>query len=162
MTDNHRPLNEIFLAEGTVCYPVDRAQQQVLLGMKKRGIGVGLYNGFGGKIEVDETPVAAAARELWEESGLTVSVASLQLMGHIYFPHVQLRMHVFVATAWDGLFAESDEMRPQWFSMIDLPYDQMWSTDRDWLPYVLVGRRVAVVVHKDADGRRSSVIQLVD
>jgi len=34
----------------------------VLLGLKKRGFGKGLWNGFGGKIEVDETDKDAAVR----------------------------------------------------------------------------------------------------
>ena len=41
----------------------------VLLGMKKRGFGVGKWNGFGGKMHADESMVECAARELHEESG---------------------------------------------------------------------------------------------
>ncbi|MCB0061007.1 MAG: 8-oxo-dGTP diphosphatase [Caldilineaceae bacterium] len=151
-----------FPREGTVCYPIDQVRQRLLLGMKKRGAGVGRYNGFGGKIERGETPAEAAARELWEESGLMVHADSLLSMGHVHFPHVEQRMHVFVATAWDGLLIESDEMCPQWFSLTALPYEQMWPTDRDWLPHVLAGRQIAVVVHLHTDGRRTSVVQLVE
>ena len=35
---------------------------QVLLGMKKRGFGVGRWNGFGGKVQVGETIEDAAKR----------------------------------------------------------------------------------------------------
>ena len=35
---------------------------KVLLGLKKRGFGMGLWNGFGGKIEHGETNNEAAAR----------------------------------------------------------------------------------------------------
>ena len=44
--------------------------QRMLLGMKKRGFGMGKWNGFGGKVEPDETVEAAARRELEEEAGL--------------------------------------------------------------------------------------------
>lgn len=37
---------------------------KVLLGYKKRGFGVGKYNGFGGKVEPGELPRDAAIREL--------------------------------------------------------------------------------------------------
>ena len=37
--------------------------------MKKRGFGVGKWNGFGGKLHANETMVECAARELHEESG---------------------------------------------------------------------------------------------
>lgn len=35
---------------------------KVLLGMKKRGFGVDRWNGFGGKVEANETIVEAAKR----------------------------------------------------------------------------------------------------
>ncbi|MEZ4622999.1 MAG: 8-oxo-dGTP diphosphatase [Caldilineaceae bacterium] len=148
--------------EGTVCFPLDVKQQRVLLGMKMQGVGAGYYNGFGGKIEVCETPAVAAARELWEESGLIVGADSLQPMGHVLFTHAQVRMHVYVAMAWAGLPTESNEMVPQWFPLTGLPYVQMWPTDRDWLPHVLAGQRVTVVVYKHSDGRRTSSVQVVD
>ena len=54
-----------------------REENRVLLGMKKRGFGVGKWNGFGGKLEPGETVVEAAARELEEESGLVVNTTDL-------------------------------------------------------------------------------------
>ncbi len=155
-------MDQIISGEGTVCFPVDRAEQRILLGLKKRGAGVGRYNGFGGKIECGESPVVAAARELWEESSLTTSTTQLLPMGHVYFPYVQQRMHIFVVDKWAGLPRESDEMIPQWFPLAALPHDQMWPTDRDWLPHVLAGRCIAAVVHKDASGQRSSVVTVID
>ena len=40
------------------------------LTQKKRGFGIGKYNGFGGKVEAGETTREAASRELLEESNL--------------------------------------------------------------------------------------------
>ena len=37
-------------------------KDEILLGLKKRGLGVGLWNGFGGKVEVGESIVSAAKR----------------------------------------------------------------------------------------------------
>ena len=39
-----------------------RRPSEILLGFKKRGFGVGLWNGFGGKVEPGETIEAAAKR----------------------------------------------------------------------------------------------------
>ena len=39
-----------------------RKEGYVLLGMKKRGFGVGRWNGFGGKVHTDETILQAAKR----------------------------------------------------------------------------------------------------
>ena len=45
--------------------------------MKKRGFGVGKWNGFGGKVEAGETVVEAAAREVTEECGYSVKTEDL-------------------------------------------------------------------------------------
>src|SRR3989338_6433965 len=45
---------------------------RVLLGMKKRGFGMGKWNGFGGKVDAGETVEEAAKRELFEEAGISV------------------------------------------------------------------------------------------
>jgi len=37
---------------------------RVLLGMKKRGFGAGRWNGFGGKVQTEETIEEAAIRQL--------------------------------------------------------------------------------------------------
>jgi len=39
-----------------------RNNGNILLGMKKRGFGVGRWNGFGGKVNSDETILEAAKR----------------------------------------------------------------------------------------------------
>ncbi|PJE75822.1 hypothetical protein COV04_02660 [Candidatus Uhrbacteria bacterium CG10_big_fil_rev_8_21_14_0_10_48_11] len=41
-----------------------------LLGLKKRRFGAGKWDGFGGKVETEETIEEAAKRELEEESGV--------------------------------------------------------------------------------------------
>lgn len=48
------------------------AKDQILLGMKKRGFGMGKWNGFGGKVEPGETIEEGALREMAEESGVCV------------------------------------------------------------------------------------------
>jgi 8-oxo-dGTP pyrophosphatase MutT (NUDIX family) len=64
-----------------------RRQQpsEILLGMKKRGFGMNKWNGFGGKVEVNETIPQAAARELQEECGLDVDIAALAKRGLLRF-----------------------------------------------------------------------------
>ena len=39
-----------------------RDGNRILLGLKKRGFGVGKWNGFGGKLEKGETPLDSAHR----------------------------------------------------------------------------------------------------
>ena len=148
---------------GTVCYVLKGSPpQEILLGMKKLGMGEGKYNGFGGKIEVGETPAEAAARELEEESGLKVTLADLDAMGHVDFLHDDERMHVFVVFDWTGVPQESDEMVPSWFGVEQIPYGQMWPTDRNWLPHVLTGRRIEATVNRLPDGEPVCTLNLID
>ncbi|XP_078521102.1 oxidized purine nucleoside triphosphate hydrolase [Lissotriton helveticus] len=113
--------------------------KQVLLGMKKRGFGVGRWNGFGGKVQKGETIEEAAKRELLEESGLTVD--ELHKIGNIKFEFVGstelMDVHIFRADNYSGEPTESEEMRPQWFELEDIPFVQMWPDDVYWFPIML-------------------------
>ena len=55
----------------TLCIVHDN--HRILLGMKKRGFGVGRWNGFGGKVQEGESVEQAARRELMEEAGIEVN-----------------------------------------------------------------------------------------
>ncbi len=117
----------------------------ICLAMKKRGFGVGRYNGVGGKLEPNETIESGAKREAKEEIGVAVGHLSKIAELSFYFAHNpawdQL-VHVYVVDTWDGEPAESEEMNPQWFSVADIPFDKMWPDDRFWLTEVLLGRLV--------------------
>ena len=116
------------------------ASDKILLGYKKRGFGKGKYNGFGGKPLPDETILDAAIREAKEESGL--SVVDCQKVGIVDFGESYLlRMHLYVCTKWDGTPLETEEMRPVWFHINQIPYHQMWKDDKYWMPLVLQGKK---------------------
>lgn len=127
---------------------------EVLLAMKKRGFGKGKWNGVGGKLEADETPVQAAIRECEEEIGVTPH--NLQKMCELdfyltYDPDFNHFTHVFTTSTWDGEPRETEEMRPQWFKYSAIPYAQMWGDDKFWLPELLAGRRFRSTYTLDAD-----------
>jgi 8-oxo-dGTP pyrophosphatase MutT (NUDIX family) len=115
--------------------------------MKKRGFGVGKWNGVGGKVEEGEDISAAAAREVKEEIGIDVASSDLQKVGALEFrfdnnPEWAQGCHVFLVKQWTGEPTESDEMRPQWYPIDRLPFGAMWIDDPHWLPLVLAGKRV--------------------
>ncbi|CAK8679804.1 unnamed protein product [Clavelina lepadiformis] len=111
---------------------------EILLGMKKRGLGVGKWNGFGGKLLRGETLQQCSARELEEECGLHVNVDHLTQIGILMFNFIEedflLEVNVFKAEQFTGTPMESEEMAPKWFSKENVPYDRMWADDIFWYP----------------------------
>ncbi|MDR2849068.1 MAG: 8-oxo-dGTP diphosphatase [Verrucomicrobiota bacterium] len=113
----------------------------LLLIVKKRGLGAGKVNAPGGRIEVGETPEQAAVRETQEEVGLTP--LNLRFAGRLDFDFTDgysLRCHVFTADGCTGTLTETDEAAPFWCAEADIPYGRMWSDDRLWIPLMLAGR----------------------
>ena len=135
------------LPQVCVCYLTrlsETGAPQVLLGRKKKGLGLGNIVGLGGKLEPGESPLEAAVREVEEESGLIVTADALTPMGVLtyLFPHKPAwsqRSTVFVTDRWSGIPRESDELNPEWFTIADLPVEEMWDDARQWLPGVLAG-----------------------
>ncbi len=120
--------------------------EKILLGMKKCGFGKGRWNGFGGKVEKNETIEQAAVREMREESGLQVS--NLQKVGILDFEFVKnpdwnQQVHFFKTFDFIGELTESREMHPEWFDFEKIPLDEMWPDDKFWMPILLVGKKFA-------------------
>ena len=121
--------------------------REILLGYKKAGFGAGKLNGFGGKIETGETACAAAVRELLEEASIHVTENDAEPVAHLTFifpaqPDWNQVVHAFMARQWSGKPVESREMKPQWFTVDSIPFDQMWQDDALWLPRVLNGEKL--------------------
>lgn len=136
------------MKETTLVLPIDGdPPRRVLLGLKKEGFGAGKITGFGGKVEPDETPAMAAGRELKEETGIMVSDSELCEVGELCFcfprrPVWNQLVHVFIARRWTGIPQEGREMRPSWYGVHELPYDQMWQDASYWLPRFVAGERI--------------------
>lgn len=142
------------MIEATLCFPLrssdsDAARtddpDEVLLIEKRRGLGVGWYNGPGGKLEAGETPRECAARETREEVGLEVDPAALEKAGELTFlldGEEHTVCHVFRTRSFEGEPTATEEARPEWVPVDDVPYEQMWEDDSLWLPTVLEGETV--------------------
>lgn len=129
----------------TLCLLVKN--DKVLLAMKKRGFGMGKWNGVGGKVQEGETIETAAVRETGEEVGVVIEPANMKNSGNIEFyfkdkPEWNQHMHIFLVKDWKGEPQESEEMMPKWYSHSEIPFNSMWSDDIHWMPAVLAGKKV--------------------
>lgn len=132
----------------TLVFPIK--EDKVLLARKTRKIGVGLWNGWGGGVEGEETMEETAARELLQESGLLADLNDLEYRGKVVFHNQKadgrkfdVEVHMFVIQKWSGELKPNPEMRdPKFWLISSLPFDEMMPSDKDWLPLVLSGRRV--------------------
>lgn len=123
-----------------------RKENEILLAMKKRGFGVGKYNGIGGKLEENETPEMAMLRETEEE--INVIPKAYEKMGTVEVVSINAGnirdciFHLYIASEWENTPSESEEMCPTWFLIDKIPYDQMFPDDQYWLPLVLDGKKI--------------------
>lgn len=135
--------------ESTLCLLIRGSR--ILLGMKKKEhFGEGKWNGFGGKRKLrDRTIRAAAIRELEEEAGVTADSEDLEHVAQVKFFDADEPLFdcaVFILRQWRGNPRETKEMRPQWFDLDAVPYNEMWAGDRLWWPIVLEGLKIDAVV----------------
>ena len=146
----------------TTLIVIYNALGQVLLAMKKRGFGAGKWNGPGGKVVPNETVEDACKRETLEEVGLTLG--KIEPRGHVDFVFQQAdgtekyeRCFVFASTDFAGEPVESEEMKPQWFTIDDIPWKHMWEGDELWFKNVMLGETVYRTLTFDADYKLVSI-----
>ncbi|HWA64574.1 MAG TPA: NUDIX domain-containing protein [Candidatus Paceibacterota bacterium] len=142
------PEPEKILRQAVIVFPV--RDERVLLARKTQKIGANRWNGFGGGIEDGETARTTAIRETREECGLWLVRTKLQKVALIDFHNITAagekftcRCHVFRASRWAGRIQPSPEMiRPTWFSISQLPLNEMMAADRHWVPIILAGQTI--------------------
>lgn len=158
------------MKQATLCLLVKDGDdgQELLLAMKKRGFGVGKWNGVGGKFDPekgDKDILTAAIREAEEEIGVKIKNMEKVALLSFYFPHISKEkgfdqdVHVFVAKDWEGEPTESEEMCPKWFKSHEVPFKEMWPDDIFWLPHVLAGKKLkAKFTFGQGEGKGGEVI----
>ena len=117
---------------------------EVCLAMKKRGFGMGRWNGVGGKVDsLKETVEEAAKRETKEEIDVVVNKLHKVAEISFYFQHNpdwDQIVHGYFTEKWAGDIKETEEMAPRWFKLKEIPYKNMWPDDNYWLPLALKGK----------------------
>ncbi len=134
---------------------------KVWFAVKGRKIGKGLWNGYGGGIEPNETKEESAIRECHDESGVVIDPKDLDYSGYMDFHNTKTdmsvfvcRVHIFIARTWHGepketIDPETNEIemfRPTLFPIEDLPQELM-PADPFWFPLVLHGKKIIGEAH---------------
>jgi 8-oxo-dGTP diphosphatase len=155
----------------------ESAKTRILLGVKHRGFGKGMYNSFGGKLEKGESDVQSACRELQEEAGIVVPVermanSKIGIMRYTFVDDpVEMVVHVFhvnvtcdpanpdessssLSASLSSIFLDPstvrgcDEITPFWVeNYYDIPLDNMFADDSVWLTYLLASNDSNVTVN---------------
>lgn len=131
------------LRQATLCFLIK--DDQVLLAMKKRGFGVGRWNGVGGKPDVGESIEQTAIRETQEEIEVTPKdMESVAVLDFFFLnkPDWSQQVVAYFSKTWEGEPMETEEMKPQWYEKNKLPFESMWPDDPLWVPLVLSGKKV--------------------
>ena len=145
----------------TLVLVTEPAKKRMLLGQKHRGFGKGMFNSFGGKIEMGETEAESARRELLEETGIDVPmhVMSNAEVGVLHFTFddspTKMTVHLFrINVDCTGEKENSsnakefkldptvirgcDEITPMWIEdWYKIPLDNMFADDSVWLTHLL-------------------------
>ena len=119
--------------ETTLCYLEQDGKYLMLYRNRKapeEDINYGKWVGIGGKIEDGETPEACVCREVFEETGLTLS--EYRYRGVVDFRSDTdgcERMHLFTATAWTGTLTACNEGELHWVPKRSLEKYPVWEGD---------------------------------
>ena len=137
----------------TLCFLV--RDGTIILAKKKRKVGVGKWNGYGGKVEGDDTIEKTAVDEVLDECGTVIKESDLEKAGLCLFfidGKPEWQVHVFIARHWINDPKESDEMgKPETFKLDNVPYQEMLSADQKWMPLVLAGKKIKANIYYDQE-----------
>jgi 8-oxo-dGTP diphosphatase len=123
-----------------LCFVFDQTNRKLLMIFKKTGQGQGKWNVPGGKVEASESVLDAVVRETKEETGIEpiqpTQVGQLEFCfegGNSW----DNSCSVFATEQFDGtLILETEECSAHWVAIDKIPYEQMWESDKQWVPLI--------------------------
>lgn len=151
--------------KATLIFPIKG--YKIKLGIKQRGVGAGLYNGWGGKVEPGQTIRENLAEEFKTETGGAVcspdKIRPVALIHFFFFGNdtdiPDFDVTVYIAEEIIGTIHDTDEMKNEKdFAFDGVPYDHMMPADREFVAKILNGETFfgRVYFNEDKTGLRKS------
>ena len=118
-----------------LCY-VERGDEYLMLHRvkKENDVNRDKWIGLGGKLEQNESPEDCLKREIYEESGLTLT--SWRFRGIITFVNTVCEtelMYLFTSDAFEGKLSDCDEGELEWIKKSELQKLTLWEGDKIFL-----------------------------
>ncbi len=150
MSDNKDNISSEKPHLGTLCLLTrinEFGEKEYLLGLHTKQQ---LWNGIGGKVGdkeefKDESIEESIKREAREE--LNVNLINLTKKGIAEFTSYKdaiaqkIEIHIFLCDLWEGEMKGNGELTNfTWFTKEEIPWNQMWESDRPWLERVIEDR----------------------
>ncbi|MCF0111951.1 MAG: 8-oxo-dGTP diphosphatase [Erysipelotrichaceae bacterium] len=135
----------------TLCYIINNEQVLMLYrNKKKQDANEGKMIGVGGKLEENETIEECMLREVEEETGLVCT--QYELLGDVFFrlPAWEDELtYIYRCTGYTGKLKPCTEGELRWVNLSDVMDCPLWPGDRLFLPQVLAGEPVHLVLEYD-------------
>lgn len=112
----------------------------IFLWEKKRWFAKGVLNWVWWKQDAWETLEECMIREANEEIWIDIFNMNYLWVLHFYFNEKKewnQDVHLYNIIEYSWVIIESEEIKPLWFNLDDIPYNRMWEDDTIWLPRVL-------------------------
>ena len=122
----------------TLCYIERDGQYLMLHRVKKDGdVNRDKWVGVGGHFEAGESPEECMAREVLEETGLTVTEYAYRgIVTFVSDEYSDEQMHLFTVTGVTGALCECDEGVLEWIDKKHLRSLPMWEGDKIFLDLI--------------------------
>lgn len=119
----------------TLCY-IERDDAYLMLHRTKKAhdVNAGKWIGVGGHFEQDESPEECLLREVYEETGYTLTNWRMRgLVTFVIEGGTTEYMHLFTSDAFTGDFHETEEGELAWIEKRDIASLCLWRGDRIFL-----------------------------
>ncbi len=114
----------------------------LLRNKKEKDLNKGKWIGVGGKTEPNESADMCVRREVFEETGVTLTDYTFLGIIDFYAGVEQERMYLYEATGWDGeVCMDCPEGTLAWIPESEILSLDLWAGDRLFLKEMLQGRR---------------------